>query len=411
MPHLPLRPSLGLTLRLPVLLVQVCLALACAHTPTPPPQKIALEPLKFAAFRDPSGVHTEAYDATSLFEQANRDLKLSRFAEASSGYERLLAEFPGSRLERPALYNAGLAREGQKDFAAAAARYQDLLTRFPGAPDALDAEFHLGACLAELGRFAESLAVFDRVLLRPRLTTPDRLEALSRRGRALLELGQLEAAERTFRDALGLSARPPSAGEEAPDSDYYASMAQFYLGQVPHRMFRALPLRLPQQKLEDDIEAKARMFLQAQARYIDTIRRQHPSWAPAAGFQIGALYREMYELLLQAPIPPELDSDEKKAVYLDVLRGKLRVLLEKARRIHEKNADMAARLGARTDWAAQSTAQLEELDQLLQQPGAAPAPAPPPPTDADAAPATPGSPAQGSWAPSNGTSRPPRTTR
>src|SRR5205823_5558151 len=125
--------------------------------------------------------------------------------------------------------------------------------------------------------------------------------------------------------------------KERLETDFFLAMAQFYLGNIQHRHFRALPLRTPQRQLEQDIEAKARLFLVAQGRYIETIRLKNPAWAAASGFQIGALYREMYDLLLSAPLPPELDTEEKRQIHADLLRDKLRGLLERARRVHEKN--------------------------------------------------------------------------
>lgn len=274
---------------------------------------------------------------------------------------RLLGELPGSAKEAMALYNAGLAHKGRKDYEQAAARFARLAQEHPGSKDVPDALFHLGACQAELARWQESLATFDRLLLRQDLDLSDRVEAMSRRGVALLELGRLEEAERAFRQTMAFFRE--NEATERLDSDYYLALSQFQLGEIARRYFQALPLRLPQ--LEQDIEAKARMFLTAQARYLDTVRLKNPTWATAAGYQIGALYRELYEMLVSAPLPKEVDTDEAREVYLDLTRRRLRVLLSRARHIHEKNLEMAGRVGVDNGWVERSSAQLRELSDLL----------------------------------------------
>ncbi len=338
-----------------------------AARPAPQVLRFDAEPLRLTVVPAAAGApaHVEAYDAETLFAQAGEDLKARRFAPAAAAYDRILRDFPQSRFVTPALYNAGLAYEGQKDYEQAAARYRRLIEgdHPAGGRDAVDALFRLGACLAELKRWPDSLAIYDRLLARKDLGLSDRIEAMSRRGLAQLEMGYLPAAERTFRDTMAHF--HDNAEEERLDTDFYLAMAQFYLGDINHRYFRALPLRLPQKQLEADVDAKARMFLSEQARYIDAIRIQNPVWATAAGYQIGTLYREMYDMLVGAPVPVEVDSPEKRQVYEEMLRGKLRILLEKARRIHEKNVEMAVRIGVDNDWVKRSNEQLAELEQLL----------------------------------------------
>jgi tetratricopeptide (TPR) repeat protein len=343
----------------------------CAHAParpsgqaqdrSPAVLRFDEEPMKVEAVRGSAGTRIEAYDAAGLFEQAGQDLEAERFAEAAAAYDRLVAEFPRSRFTAAALYNAGLAYEGLRRWDDAAERYRRRAEAGGKEGDMQDALHRMGACLAEAGRWAESLQVWERLLGRKDLSLSDQIEAMSRKGLAQLELSDLEGAERTFRQTL--THFKDNETVERLDTDYYVAMSQFYLGRVSHLYMRRLPLRL--QHLEADVEAKARMFLTAQARYIDTVRVKNPVWATAAGYQIGALYRELYDLLITAPLPAELDSEEKRGVYQDLLGEKLRVLLVKARHIHEKNVEMAERVGVRNGWVERSTEQLAELDGLL----------------------------------------------
>lgn len=385
-------PRAGAYLRLPVILRALVLgglavSVGCGHSGVasrPRAEPRLQEPLKLVATPGPWGARAEAYDAESLFRQANLDLKAGHHQAAAETYDRLLTEFPGTRVTAPTLYNAGLAYEGLRRFADAAARYQLLLGEDPAGlelsvkpplvpplpaalrptpRDVLDARFRLGLCLGEAGAHQAAAALYQALLQGADLSAVDRIEAQARRGHELLALGALSDAEALLLRVTELAREASAAPLEVEE---HAALAQHDLGEVSLRYFRALPLRLPQAQLEQDLEQKARLLLFAQGRLIDVIRRRHPRWAPSAGFQLGALYREMYEAILAAPLPAELDTEEKQQLYRDELRGKLRGLLERARRVHERNLALSSFLGDRDAWAQRSAEQLADLDRLLE---------------------------------------------
>jgi hypothetical protein len=194
--------------------------------------------------------------------------------------------------------------------------------------------------------------------------------ASARLGEARFERGHYDEAERTLRQLRELYRA--HAEEERLDTDYFLAMGAFYLAEIPHAQYRLLPVRLPQKQLESDLEAKARLLLLAQQRYVETIRVRHVEWATAAGFRIGSLYREFYDDLVGAPVPPALQG-EAREVYQEQLKKKVKTLLYKAVAFHERNVLMAERAGEKNDWVKRSTDQLEELRRLLE-PGGAPAP-------------------------------------
>ena len=67
-------------------------------TPTPT-QSFELEPMRIEAVRGPDGqTHVVAFDAASLFEEANAALDAGDPATALSRYDQLLAAFPTSVL-------------------------------------------------------------------------------------------------------------------------------------------------------------------------------------------------------------------------------------------------------------------------------------------------------------------------
>ncbi|MSP63868.1 MAG: tetratricopeptide repeat protein [Myxococcales bacterium] len=333
------------------------------QSPTGNAVRIVMEPLKIEVSRGKEGEQRiEAFDAATLFEQAGADLNQQRYAEAAAGYDRLVKDFPDSRFVLASLYNAGLALEGQKDYPGAVSRYRVLVEKHGDTRDALDALFKMGACQAEIGNWAASADTFSEVLKRKNLSTGDYIEAMGRRGVAQYNLKDSVNAERTFREALAWYREHETV--ERLESDFFLALCQYYMGEITHDQFRAAPVRLPEKQMKQDLEAKARLLIVAQARYVDTARIRNAAWATAAAYQMAMLYRELYDALMGAPIPPQL-NEEGKQIYLDELKKTIEPLLRKAIHAHELGIQVAERNSLDNDWVKKSSEQLEQLRALL----------------------------------------------
>jgi TolA-binding protein len=339
-----------------------------AHPPGAGPEsgsvvKYEMDPIRIDATKGPAGMQIEAYDAPELFEQAGVALSDKRFDVAAKLYAKLLKGFADSGYARASLYNMGLAHIGSKNWAEAIAAFKGLIEKYPTHADAKDASFQLGACYAEQANWPASAEVFARILERSDLSADDRIEALARRGFAQFNLGDLDAAEKTFRAVL--SYRQKIENEERLATDFYLAFSQYHLAQISHQRFQAVELRLPEAQMDKDLDQKASLLLQAQRAYIETIKYGNPAWASAAGFQVGSLYEQLYDAFMRAPIPPELQG-EAREVYQEELHKKIRVLLEKSMRWQRENLLMIERLGVNTDWAEKSKLAYAKLLKLLE---------------------------------------------
>ncbi|HEX3696026.1 MAG TPA: tetratricopeptide repeat protein [Polyangia bacterium] len=348
-------------------------ASACATThgtatpaTVPAPVTYEMEPLKITAVKGPDGQHLESFDATELFEQAGAELSEKRFDDAIKTYDRLLKEFDDPRYKKAALYNTGLALQGKKDWAAAIERFRILIDQYPDTDDAKDALYQTGASYAEMENWPTSAVIFAEILQRKDLNADDRIEALGRRGFAQFKLKDLDTAERTFRSALAYFTQIEK--DQRLQTDFYLGLCKYHLGQIPHERFRAAPLRLPERQMNIDLDEKARLLLTAQRQYIETIKLGNPQWASAAGYQVGSLYEELYDAFIHAPIPPEMlgaANVEKRDVYFDELRKKIRILLEKSAKWTEQNLLMIERLGIDNEWRDKSKLAFAKLQKLL----------------------------------------------
>src|SRR5205085_6761504 len=149
---------------------------------------------------------------------------------------------------------------------------------------------------------------------------------------------------------------------------FYLGLVRYHLGQIPHERFQQIPLRLPVKQMAVDMENKAHELLAAQRLYIETIKLGNPQWASASGYQIGSLYEEFYDAFVHAPIPDQLQGEanqEKREVYYEELRKKIRILLEKSLRTHEQNLAMLERLGVQNEWRDKSKLAFAKLQKML----------------------------------------------
>lgn len=339
---------------------------ACAPRAAKPPQSAAkpapeppvaepvleIEPLKIQVVPDGAPDHElDAYDARDLLDTGNEALANERYDEALAYYEQLLVDFPDSQLAVPAMFNAGLAHEGKGEVDEAIALYQKIVARREPGRDAIDAHLRMGALMAEGQRWADAIAAFESLLLRDDLTPTDRVEGLARLGYVLLEAKDYAGAEEVLRQALDYHA---TVSARAPlETDYYVAMAQYYLAQIPHRQFVAIPIRMPDKQTERDLEAKAELVILAHDRYLKTVDIGNPYWSTAAGYQLAHMRKQFWDQLVLAPIPPHLPENAHD-FYVKRVHEEATVFLEQTLDTHQTNVRYADEAGWSTVWVEAS---------------------------------------------------------
>lgn len=301
-----------------------------------------------------------SYDAQMLLDQGNDALARGRPDEAIARYEKLLQVFPGSRLAPAAIHNLGLAHEARGDYERAMAQYRRLAEDDALERDAVDARLRLAAVLAERARWAEARRTLDELLARDDLTHGDRIEGMARLGYVAIEQQDHATAERVLRDALDYHAKLTTR----LDTLSFVAMCRYYLAQVPHRQFRAIPMRLPDAQLERDLATKAELVALAYERYVDALSIQDAYWATAAGYQMSQIYKELWDDIVSAPIPGQL-SPEAAAYYAREVHERVRSMLEKAMDGHLRNLELAEAHGTRTEWSDASRVRADEIARIL----------------------------------------------
>jgi tetratricopeptide (TPR) repeat protein len=329
-----------------------------------------MEEMRIVARRDDDGLAFESYDAGQLFERGTALLNRGECRQAVEHYDRIAREFATSRYVAPALYNAGLCLHEGGELEAALPYYLQVIERAGSSRDGKHASLQLAQVYVGLERWADALALTDRLLLREDLVSVERLEGFARRAQALLGLERLDEAERQARDAV--SYFRTRRGSEEIDEPYFAAAANFVLAETMR--MRAERIELPPSDATTQhqyLESRARLVLDAQQEYFSTIRYTNPEWAAAAGYRIGAMYDALWHAMMSAPIPPPSRemNEATLALYRDEYRNELsrhiRPLMRHAIRYWEMTLLMVERTGVRSEWTERTRAHLERTRALL----------------------------------------------
>jgi hypothetical protein len=207
------------------------------------------------------------------------------------------------------------------------------------------------------------VAVLDAIASRSDLHLDKILEARTQQGICQLESGHSDAAENTLRRVLTMY--QDANGKETLD-DYFPAQAQFFLGEIFRLHYESITLDANKtvDELAKDLEYKAELLLSSQGHYLRAIRMGNGYWATAAGAQIGGLYENLYDHMMNAEAPHELNADEAE-VYKQELRKKIRVLLSKAITVYERTLEAAERIGAQSPFVEKTRDSLKRMKDLL----------------------------------------------
>lgn len=295
---------------------------------------------------------------------AGESFYASQDYKQAARYFGRIADFHANSPHRAkALYNAGRAHEQLNEYDEALQRYSEIANAESGKGDALDAAFKVAKCQFYRSEIDEALKVLRTIHARADLNMNHRLDALMQAGTSEFLAGRTEAGEATLRKVL-------SAWQELSDPDEVdrgiPGQAQFYIGEIYRTHYESVTLN-PEKgvdELSKDLEYKAELLLSAQGHYLRAIRIGDGGWATASASQIGGMYENLYDHMLNAPAPKELNREEGD-VYREELRKKIRILLTKAISIYERTLETAERIGAQNNYVDETRVKLQRVKDLL----------------------------------------------
>ena len=335
-------------------------AAGCAGRPphvATPSRVVDVEPLHIEASRGESGYRFRVFDAQSVFERALALHRAGRCDAAVPVYDRVADDFAGSRYVSAALYNAGLCLAGNGELRGAAARFARLVAEVPTSPDVRDARFELLDLDVRLERWPAAVETADALLQDASLSPDLRVEAMARRAEALFGAGDLARAAAEADQTLRYARLRP-ASDPVRDDEFLAS-ANFVLAETIRA--RSEQIEVPEGPVAVQraaLERRARLLLEAQDAYFDTMRWTYARWAAAAGYRVGEMYERFWEAMMGAPVPPPPTRKSPSALrlyrhdYHVSLARLIKPLLRHSISYWELTLEMTERTGVQTPWAA-----------------------------------------------------------
>ncbi len=298
--------------------------------------------------------------SADLFRAANEAAKAKNTKDAIARYRQLVSEFPESIYAPVSLFNIAAIYDGQGDMTSTITTLRELITTYPQSRESIEGHLYIAALQAETKHFADAEVTLDEALARTNLTYADRVEAFARKGYVQLEQKKYDAADASFVSAIGDWRRAPSI-----DDPYYIAMAHFYRGELAHRKFTEAPVRLPDDQLIADLEAKRVLAVQAYDRWKESLGFKHAYWATAAGYNMSQIFVELWEVTVKAPYPTKLATSERPKYVVEV-HDRVREHLEKALEGHRMNVELAKAFGVETSWSRGSEQKAGQILQMLQ---------------------------------------------
>lgn len=324
------------------------------------PRVVDLDIIRIRATETSPGQHDMTSVATAdLFKAANAAAKAGDTKDAIARYRQLVTEFPESLYAPVSLFNIAAIYDGQSDPVATITTLRELVASYPTARESVEGHLYIAALQAEKKQWTDAVATLDAALARTNLTFADRVEANARKGYVLIELARYDEADAALTAAHADWRRAPRI-----DDVYYIAMASYYRGEIAHRKFIAAPVRLPDNTLIADLEAKRVLAVQAYDRWKESLGYNHAYWATASGYQMSQIFVELWEVTVKAPYPTKLAQTARDKYVVEV-HERVRTHLEKALEGHRMNVELAKAYGVDTTWSQGSAKQAATVMELL----------------------------------------------
>ena len=305
---------------------------------------------------DAAGDHVATAD---LFRQANDAAKAGQTEQAITLYRRIVVEFPESKYAPISLFNIAAIYDGRRDYLQTLATLRELVKAYPDARESIDGHLYIAALQTDHEQYADALATTEEILPRPNLTYADRVEVLARKGYILIELHRYEDAEPVLDSAIATWRQANHI-----EDPYYIAMASYYRGELAHRKFQEAPVRLPDDQMLQDLEAKRVLAVKAYDHWKEALGFKQAYWATASGYQMSQIFVELWAAHVTAPYPKRIDAATRPKYIADV-HSNVREHLEKALEGHRMNVELAKAYGVETVWSKASEKRAAQLMELL----------------------------------------------
>jgi tetratricopeptide (TPR) repeat protein len=284
-------------------------------------------------------------EAPDLYKKAVSDLEVQNFSAALEGFDTFIRQNPASAWTQAATLNSGRALEGLLRWQEAANRYRLVVQSTAKAPKLQAmALYRLSFCHEALGDDTQVVVSLNDLLQRsnslPREVATAELPA--RLAGAYARVGNFDRAQEFYRRAeAGISRLRQEAGGKLPE---WLPRTLFLMGETSRRQLSWA-----------DFETSIRPLARGQVFLLQAAELGQSPWSDRAADDLIAVYKDLFNTIEQAPIPPG-----------DALLAK-RALQKKQWTRIGLLIDLMAELRARALPEAKASAQSQKIQTYLNQ--------------------------------------------
>jgi len=341
--------------------------------PSKPIDTVLMEPVVIKAYEEEGELKFESYDAESLFDKGLKYLDEDKPHIAVKLFMKILDEFPDTKFKSATLFNAAysheklsLKKDKKKNLEKAVSLYDKLVKEIPDSPHVIDALFRKGYCLEGLGKYDEAVALYSDLAAREGITSEDKIEIKTRIGMLLMSMEDFSKAEDALRETILFF--HDISEEERIENNFYAAQAQYEIAEIYRLKFEKISFSKEESKIRKEFEEKLTLMVKAKDAYVEAIKIGNYHWAAASGYQVGMLLKTLYDQVMSAPIPPKINTEELKQIYIELLDEQVGPLLQSALSVWEKTLLMAERVGYTGEWVEKLELAMDETLELAGEP-------------------------------------------
>lgn len=255
------------------------------------------------------------------------------YESASQWYEFLVKNHPDHPLAEKALRYASIFRKTLGQNKEAIANLERYLQKYPKEQNAPRVDLDIVFILEKQEKWPQVVQRADKHLARfTDEPASVRLQALNKRGIALLKQGKSKEAQAAFQDTVDFYNRLDDRFIRDLDLAGIAAVAEshFQLGEVDLQKERAIKLEAPTEAASKKaLEDKLAILAKVKEKYEKVIGYQHPGWVIAASAQLGLAYQDLADAVENAPVPKAI------ARTPDVVDAFKQLMAENAQKIRE----------------------------------------------------------------------------
>ncbi len=159
-----------------------------------------------------------------------------------------------------------------------------------------------------------------------------------------------KARYQTLEEAVKVAGRAQTQLTATPEGAEALSKLHFWIAKQREDYFYSLKLALPQARLEANLKKKLELLKQLENEYQHITKLGTPEWGLASIYKSAALYRDMAEAVLEAPVPNELNAEQMDFYRSEIKKTMIDPFNEKALGLVVQCLDKAQEFNVLSSW-------------------------------------------------------------